>query len=60
MVYDNIKAVCDKKGMSIKALERKAELGNGTICKWRTVSPTVDNLKAVAKALDVKVSKLID
>lgn len=60
MVYDNIKALCDKKGISIKALERATGLGNGTVSKWQTVSPTVDNLKLVANYLGVKTSKLID
>jgi lambda repressor-like predicted transcriptional regulator len=60
MVYDNIKAICDKKGISIKKLEQEAELGSGTIYKWQTVSPTLENLKIVADKLGVKVSKLID
>lgn len=60
MVYDRIKALCDKKGISICALEKAAGLGNGTIGGWRTGSPTVDKLQAVAKVLGVKVSKLIE
>lgn len=59
MIYDNIKAYCDKKKISVTELERRAELGKGTICKWKTSSPTVDNLKSVAKALGVDVKKLI-
>lgn len=46
--------------MSVCALEKAAGLGNGTIGGWRTGSPTVDKLQAVAKVLDVKVSKLLD
>ena len=60
MVYDNIKAICDKKGIAISKLEKDAGLGNGTIRKWQTASPTVDNLKAAAKVLGVDVKKLID
>lgn len=60
MIYDRIKALCDKKKISIAALERAAGIGNGTINGWKTGSPTVDKLQAVAKALGVKVNKLLE
>jgi transcriptional regulator with XRE-family HTH domain len=60
MVYDKIKALCEKKKISICALEKKAGLGNGTISGWKDGSPTLDKLQAVAKALNVKVSKLLE
>lgn len=59
MIYDKIKEICKKKGMSISSVEEKAGLGNGTITKWNTSSPTVENLKAVADVLKVRVSKLL-
>lgn len=49
-----------KKGMSIRALERKTELGNGTISGWSKRNPTIENLKKVAVALDVSISELIE
>lgn len=60
MVYDNIKELCNKKGISIKDLEHDAGLGKGTIYKWQKVSPTVEKLQAVAERLGVKVQALID
>ena len=60
MIYDKIKELCDKKGIPIYKLEKEAGLGNGTIGGWQTSSPTVDSLKAVARVLGVKASKLID
>ena len=60
MLFDNVKAIAEKKGMSIGKLEKSAGLSNGAIFKWKTASPTVDNLKAVAKVLDVKVDKLLE
>lgn len=60
MVYDNIKRIADKKGLSIAEIESRANLGNGIIGKWRKSSPTVDKLVAVAKVLDVRVSKLLE
>lgn len=60
MIYENVKALCEKKNLSISALEKKANLGNGVIRGWKTSSPTVANLQAVAKVLNVKVDKLLE
>ena len=60
MIYDKIKILCEKKKISICALEKAAGLGNGTIGGWKTKSPTLDKLQAVAKVLGVKVSKLLE
>lgn len=61
MIYENIKTICEKKSISISALEEKAGLGNGTIGKWKSgdVSPTIDSLCAVANALGIEVTKLL-
>lgn len=60
MIYDKIKQICEKKGISVASIERKANLSNGSISKWNTSTPTVDNLKAVADVLKVKVDKLLE
>lgn len=59
MVYDKVKKMADKRGISIYALERRAGLQNGAISKWRESSPTLKSLQAVAAALDVTVDELI-
>lgn len=41
-------------------MKKQVGLSNGSISKWRVSSPTVDNLKAVAKVLNVKVDKLLE
>lgn len=60
MVYDKVKALADEQGLSISALEKKAGLKNGTIGKWREVSPILRNLQAVADALGVSVKVLLE
>lgn len=40
-------------------MEKEAGLSKGAISKWNNVSPSVDNLQAVAKVLKVKVDKLL-
>ena len=59
MIYENVKKLADKKGISLKQLEVKAGVGNGIIGKWRESSPTVDSIKAVADALGVKVTDIL-
>lgn len=59
LLYDKIKEVCKEKGMSVTAVEKEANLSNGTISKWNKSSPTVDNLQAVAKILRVKIDQLV-
>lgn len=59
MIYENVKKLTSEKGISISALEKKAGLGNGVISSWKTCSPTISNLKAVADVLGVTVDVLI-
>ena len=59
LIYKNIKERADKKGISISALEKKAGLGNGVIGGWKSSSPTIGKLQAVADALDCKVEQLL-
>lgn len=59
MIYNNIKELCDERGISISQLEKEAGLGNGTISGWKESMPRIDNLQSVAKVLKVKVEKLL-
>ena len=60
MIFENVSKIAKERKISISELERRAGLSNGSISKWRVSSPTVDNLKAVAKVLNVKVDKLLE
>lgn len=59
IIYENVKALCDKKGMSIRALEQKAGIANGTIGKWREFVPTVETIGKVAAVLHVSIDYLV-
>ena len=59
MIYENVKELADKKKISICELEKRAQLGNGVIAGWKTSSPRVENLQAVAKILGVTVNRLL-
>lgn len=58
-IYKRVIEICKKRGMSIRAVERIAGLGNGTISGWSRCSPTIEKLKAVADALNCTVDDLI-
>ena len=60
MIYTRIKSLCDERNISISALEKAAGLGNGTIRRWQSCSPTIEKLQAVANVLGVKISKLLE
>ena len=60
MLYEKIREMSKFKGMSIRELEIKAELGNGTIGGWNNSSPTVRSLKKVADILECTVDELLE
>ena len=59
VLFNNIKSLCDKKGISISKLEKECGFGQGTIYKWKTVSPAVDNLQKVADYFRIPIDKLV-
>lgn len=60
MIYDKIKKICEEKGISVSSVEKQANLSNGIISKWNRVSPTVENIQAVAKVLNVPIEQLLE
>lgn len=59
MIYENVKAACDKKGVTIKNVETACKLGNGAISKWKDSFPNSKNLIRVAEYLNVPITDLI-
>lgn len=58
----NLKKIREEKGLSQDRLAKLADLANNTIIKieqGENINPTLDTLKKIAKALDVKVDNLI-
>jgi transcriptional regulator with XRE-family HTH domain len=59
MLLANITNLCKKNNVSIARLERETGIGNGTISRWGTSSPTLANVKAVADFFGVTVDDLM-
>lgn len=60
MVYDKIVEICRERNISITKVEDMAELGHGTIGKWKNVDPQIGNIRKVANALEVPISVILD
>ena len=58
-IFENIEKLCTKNHITITQLERELGFGNGTIFRWKTSSPSVDNLQKVAKRFNAKIEKLL-
>lgn len=59
MLLKNIMRFCKERNISIAKLERETGISNGTISKWGTSSPTVENVRKVAAYLGTTVDALI-
>lgn len=60
MLFEKIKTLAEKKGMTIREVERQAGLENGAIGKWRTSTPRFDNIVSVATVLEVSVNEFVE
>lgn len=58
-VYENVKKLCNERKQSIFQLEIEADLGNGTIGRWKKAKPRIDTLMKVATALEVPIEVLL-
>lgn len=55
MIYDNIKKLCEEKGVSMTEVENSTKLSRGLISKWKNCSPTIDKIKIIADYFGVPV-----
>lgn len=60
MIYEKIKDLTEKNGISIAALEKKLGIGNGTIRKWNEVSPTLENISKVARYFEMSIEYFLE
>lgn len=59
MLFENIKALCKDRGITISKLEKETGLGNATVRGWEQSSPKVDKLKKVADYFGVTLDDLL-
>lgn len=59
MLYERICDLCREAGTNVSKLERDCGFANATIRRWKTSSPSVDNLTKVAETLGVSLDYLV-
>ena len=59
MIYANILAICEARGIPIRKLERDCGIGNGVVRRWDEGHADVWLVKAAADYLDVTVDDLL-
>lgn len=60
MIYDAIKQIALRKGISIRSIERNLHFSNGTINKWNNHSPKVSQVNEVADFLEVSSEYILN
>lgn len=60
MVLRNIELILQEKKMSIKELEKRAEISPGTIITWDKTFPSIDKLQRVGDVLGKTVYFLVN
>ena len=58
-IVEIIKNMCSKNNITIKELEEKTGLSNGSIGKWDTSSPKISNIIKIADYFNVSVDYLL-
>ena len=58
-VYSRIYNSAKEHGMSIKELARKAQIGENSIYRWKTIKPSIQSLTKVARQLHVSTDYLL-
>ena len=57
-IVERIKTLCAESHITIASLERRLNLGNGSIGRWNTASPAVERLGRVADYFGVSLDYL--
>lgn len=58
-VFDRVKNLADKRGMSIADVEEKVGMGKNAIYKWKKQNAATDKLELVADYFDVSIDYLL-
>lgn len=58
-MYEKVKKLCKKNGISIRQLEMRLGLANGTIRRWDTFNPTLENVIKIAAFFGMTLDELI-
>lgn len=60
MIYDRIKELCVKNGISIYRLEKALNFSSCSICKWKNSTPSIDKIQKIAEFFNVPISYFLE
>ncbi len=60
MIYENVRNLCMKKGISVSKLETNLHFSRSSICKWDKNIPNIKKVQAVANYFKVPIESLLD
>ena len=60
MLYDNVRRMCEQKGISVSMLEKKMEFSNGSISKWNDNEPGIHKVQKLADYFGVAIEDLLE
>ena len=55
MLFDNVKRICDEKGISVWRLEKELGFSNRSVSKWNESEPGIRKVQKVADYLGVTI-----
>lgn len=58
-IYTKVAELAHERGVSLAKIERDVDMGNGTIGKWKTTSPKLENVMKVADYFGMTIDALI-
>lgn len=59
MLYEKVKVLAEKKGVSINRLEKDLGFSSSYISKWKVSIPSAENLRKTAAYLGTTVEELL-
>lgn len=60
MIYERIKELCRKNGISISFLEKELGIAKGSLCKIDKHNPTSEKLQSISNYFDVDTDYLLN
>ena len=60
VLFDNIKELCEKKGVSVWKLEKDLGFSNRSISKWNETAPGIRKVQKVADYFGVAIEDLLE
>ena len=60
VLFDNIKELCEKKGVSVWKLEKDLGFSNRSISKWNETDPGIREVQKVADYFGVAIEDLLE